>query len=1122
MFDDRRAIDLSNGEDVVLVTSSAGGAAEQMRWAVRCDAFNRWRHRAIAALVDYGRIGEHHRFEAWRAGAVWNGDSGAAHLARTRARLFLRANAVTDGDLAGTVVRTFEDHPIVVPDAAAGYSSSGEHDEGVELDACGMSVVSRRAVSALADVFANPFHSTPLAIALWGPPGSGVGAAVDELARAARLHGFVPLDVRLASSAVAALLRGRSLCLIDRSGGAAGWEALLAAVVGAAKPHILLFAGREEVPRTAGAALEPLAAETLIAAVRPRALANGVAGRIGCAALKADGRPGRFVRLLWGIGTSHPEAGGRATLRVAEQPESYGNAATAASAVPARESAAWPAPGELAGLRRRMEAAVRTVENGSHARGTRTLRQVVGALARRRDWPSAAQGGLALAESLLRRGKAREAQTVIAQSGEQARAARDERLLFEAAVLAGRACTDLGRLDEAENLLRAAIASGDALLGSAPVHARLAFARCLFWLGRYDEAAAVVAVRENGRSAATDPMLIVASACVAVGRRDLPRAVALATDALGQAERLGNPARVSSAAYSAALAHLAVGDAPAVERDVAICIRAARAARDPLRALKARLIGAESARRAGRPAAAAALIRRIDALSGSELPPIVRARCALIRDLAASSSPAEIVARHVASTGLRALALFAPMPAPALVNGEPLTDDVLAILRSCQAADEDGAALRDVCDTLRTRMKAASIALFVPDGGGLVPVASSGARVEAQVAERVVAAGQTIAPHGGGERIEAGAAVRYGGRTLGALVARWPLGAPIDPARAASLLTMAATAASPAVAAAVARRSGGSDEVATELLGASEAMARVRNGIERAAAAPFAVLIEGESGSGKELVARALHRRSPRRDRPFCTLNCAAIPDDLAESELFGHARGAFTGAVAERPGVFEEAHTGTLFLDEIGELSLRAQAKILRTIQEGEVRRVGENISRRVDVRIVAATNRHLAREVSAGRFRLDLLYRLDVIRIELPPLRERRDDIAVLVEHFWRDAARRVGSRAVLSTATIAALAQHDWPGNVRELQNVLAALAVRSARRGVVPPGALPMVFGQRQPSREASRLEDARRTFEESFVRAALVRTGGHRGRAANELGVTRQGLTKLMARLGITE
>jgi transcriptional regulator with GAF, ATPase, and Fis domain len=307
--------------------------------------------------------------------------------------------------------------------------------------------------------------------------------------------------------------------------------------------------------------------------------------------------------------------------------------------------------------------------------------------------------------------------------------------------------------------------------------------------------------------------------------------------------------------------------------------------------------------------------------------------------------------------------------------------------------------------------------------------------------------------------------------------------------------------------------------VRTEILGDSRQMQDVRQAIERASAAPFPVLVEGESGSGKELVARAIHRRSPRRERPFCSMNCAALPDDLVESELFGHARGAFTGAIAERPGVFEEAHTGTLFLDEIGELSMRAQAKVLRTVQEGELRRVGENVSRRVDVRIVVATNRDLRQEVAAGRFRLDLLYRLDVLRIAVPPLRERAEDIALLADILWQEATSRIGSKAVLGAPTLAALARYAWPGNVRELQNVLAATAVRSPRRGVVPPTALPPQFHQ-PSSADSWRLDEARRGFEERFIRAALVRCGGRRSRAAVELGMTRQGLTKLMARLRI--
>jgi DNA-binding NtrC family response regulator len=368
--------------------------------------------------------------------------------------------------------------------------------------------------------------------------------------------------------------------------------------------------------------------------------------------------------------------------------------------------------------------------------------------------------------------------------------------------------------------------------------------------------------------------------------------------------------------------------------------------------------------------------------------------------------------------------------------------------------------------------------------------------------------------------VEAAAPVRYGGETIAAVVARWTVASTPDGCRADMLLSVAATAAAPAAAAVLARRATRGADEPSGLLGVSAAAADLRRAIGRAASAPFAVLIEGESGSGKELVARELHRGSGRRGRSFVTLNCAALPDDLVESELFGHARGAFTGAVCDRIGVFEEAHAGTLFLDEVGELSARAQAKVLRVVQEGELRRVGENIGRRVDVRLVAATNRQLRDEVAAGRFRLDLLFRLDVIRIVVPPLRERRDDLGLLAEHIWRDATRRIGSQATLAAATIAALARYDWPGNVRELQNVLAALAVRAGKRGSVAASALPPQFGGARPT-EVWRLDSARRTFEEQFVRAALVRTGGHRAQAASELGVTRQGLTKLLTRLGIT-
>jgi two-component system response regulator HydG len=287
----------------------------------------------------------------------------------------------------------------------------------------------------------------------------------------------------------------------------------------------------------------------------------------------------------------------------------------------------------------------------------------------------------------------------------------------------------------------------------------------------------------------------------------------------------------------------------------------------------------------------------------------------------------------------------------------------------------------------------------------------------------------------------------------------------------------------------------------------------------RAARAPFPVLIVGESGSGKELVARAIHRLSPRRERRLCAVNCAALSEELLEAELFGHARGAFTGAIGERAGLFEEADGGTLFLDEVGELSPRAQAKLLRVLQDGEVRRVGENMPRRVDARVIAATNRHLDQDAEAGRFRSDLRFRLDVLRIEVPPLRDRPTDIPDLVAHFWEEAARRVGSRASLSPDTVTALTRFEWPGNVRQLQNVIASLAVHAPRRGRVTPALLPAHVARTAVPAGAT-FDAAREEFERRFVSAALARAGGQRARAARALGVTRQGLAKMLRRLGI--
>jgi DNA-binding NtrC family response regulator len=324
------------------------------------------------------------------------------------------------------------------------------------------------------------------------------------------------------------------------------------------------------------------------------------------------------------------------------------------------------------------------------------------------------------------------------------------------------------------------------------------------------------------------------------------------------------------------------------------------------------------------------------------------------------------------------------------------------------------------------------------------------------------------------------------------------------------------------------------DELAGEfrgLIGDSPAMREVYRLIRRAGPADVTVLITGESGTGKELVARALHQESRRARGPFVALNCSALPAELVEGELFGHLRGAFTGADRDREGLFEAADGGTLFLDEIGDLALAAQAKLLRALEERQIMRLGATRPTAVDVRVVAATHRPLERLAAEGAFRTDLLYRLQVVAIELPPLRERRADIPALAAHFVAGFAERHRSpvRALADDARRALLA-HDWPGNVRELRNALERAVVLSENDAIDAADLPAQVTGSAAPLRPAeAALADlhfaeararALHAFDRSFLAAALDRHGGNVSRTARALGLHRQSLQKLLRRLEI--
>jgi DNA-binding NtrC family response regulator len=308
------------------------------------------------------------------------------------------------------------------------------------------------------------------------------------------------------------------------------------------------------------------------------------------------------------------------------------------------------------------------------------------------------------------------------------------------------------------------------------------------------------------------------------------------------------------------------------------------------------------------------------------------------------------------------------------------------------------------------------------------------------------------------------------------------------------------------------------------LVGESAAMRRILELVDVVAVSDTSILIQGESGTGKELVARAIHFRGPRSARPFIAINCAALPEALLESELFGYAKGAFTGAATERKGLFEEADGGSILLDEIGDMPLLLQGKLLRVLQEGEIRRVGSASVRRVDVRILASTNRDLAALIKEGKFREDLYYRLNVIPLVIPPLRERTEDIVPLCRHFLTLYARKAGRDAqTLSAEALQVIMDHEWPGNIRELENLIARVVTLSSTP-LIPVEEFRAIFtlgGDRSPlSRPAERADGEQQSSEKETILQALQAAGGNQTRAALALGMGRNTLWRKMKKYRI--
>ena len=787
------------------------------------------------------------------------------------------------------------------------------------------------------------------------------------------------------------------------------------------------------------------------------------------------------------IKIADPHATQKAPLLVREARTAY---------VPAVRRTSVPAPTQD-GLKHlaRAETASERARRGGHERALRVIREAFAALRRRQDGIAALRAGVLLGRVLLERGRADAAQRAFAEAAAAAQQVSAEEAA-RARVWLALARTDSGGLTDAESVLRAIKVSGALDDDLWRRWADAALARCLLWQNRPTEA---IELFDSDEVPAPDSdsflivnilaahvrVLLAAARTFDAGQR--------ARAAVEWAQRVDD----SSLRIIADTAHMrvlaAAGDLELVSQRRTEVLALAKQLHAPLRAVRARVIWAGMLRRAG-----------------------------LGREAAQELRWLQRVAKAVPWTLQRSIEDLTAPRRQVVVGCSDDTPLAVALLRATQDEHDDRTITRILLDRFVLESRAARVDFQSTAGGALSTLVTSGSGLAPGLGGRSLEAGIIVGPECVQGAWEIAAPVRAGRRLLGVVAARWPLGRDPHP-RASEWLELVTAILAPRVELLLAERSDAA-RAATEvpeLIGVSAGMTDVRRTIARAASAPFAVLIEGESGVGKELVARAIHSLSARRDRRFCDVNCAALPDDLVESELFGHAKGAYTGALVERAGLFEEANGGTLFLDELPDLSLRAQAKLLRVLQQGDIRRLGESFSRRVDVRLVTATNRVMAQEVSEGRFRQDLLYRLDVIRIRIPPLRERPDDIPVLARHFWTVAADRTGTRSLLSHGVLAELARYHWPGNVRELQNVVAALAVAAPSRGIVRPTLLPSAITG-AVSVSSARLQDARQQFERRFIEVALARAAGSRTRAAAQLGISRQGLLKLMARLGIEQ
>jgi transcriptional regulator with AAA-type ATPase domain/tetratricopeptide (TPR) repeat protein len=1088
---DNEWFDIATAERVSVLVRPAGPRRAQIEWAERCAMLAVLRHPLWRPLIDYGAASATTLFEAFALRSPLIQTSVAlSHLVRHGTR-FLQAH--------GVLLSAAEAATLQCPLIASSATIRGRP--------LGLSLQQRAACEAIAERLSAPAARSTTPIRISAAPRMGLRTLRTMLARQARVEGYVPVcpEALYLWRDLDTTIAGRHVCLlVQMETGPAPREAVAAhlarASMACGPPPVCVITERTPARQPGVIHLEPLGMKAMASMIYLDSDYGPSAQEVFDAARYSEGAPGRFLDRLTGQVSARR---GQRPWVVNESPAPYSqspdqiivepgpalppDAATRSKATEVRRSrigsVLWRAGSRAAVLEAR----------GRHLAAARLLTRAAGVLRNRQEVSESANCWLQLAWMARTRGAldrahdhARQAMAVEA----------DARCQIRAGCLRAICWTDAERFTEADGSLRdlviAASTLDDHALGNA---CRLARARLLLWQGAPDEASSIAEWIVNDTDAETACQALGLIARARLAAADLPGALRSARAALARLPE-NTPARIVVSSHRImAEALCEAGDLPQGRLHIDKGLEVAAAARLPLHALRLRAVLVRALRTCGGDSGEARRIALgLERACRGTLPALVER---FVRRQLAAQGPVGLVSRGSGHGG---------RPAP-FENFLDLAH------RAASDTDAIGDVLKAVCEHV-----AASAAVVISRDRRIGAAAGKPWRERSRADEALVS-GQRVLFDVARQPPEAAEPIRCAGELLGVIACRWIAGSSSDPGEVSECLRAAGLSVAGHLRTLLDQPPAPPPSVWGDLLGDSPLASSLREDIHRAARAPFPVLIEGESGSGKELVARAVHRLSPRHARRFCAINCAALSDELLEAELFGHTRGAFTGAMTERAGLFEEADGGTLFLDEVGELSGRAQAKLLRVLQEGEVRRIGENLPRRVDVRIVAATNRPLDREASNGRFRTDLRFRLDVLRITVPALRDRIADIALLAQHFWKQATERVGSQATLTPEALAALSRYDWPGNVRELQNAIARMAVHAPRRGRVGATLLPAHLAV-APLATGSSFEVAREDFERRYVKAALAQAGGQRLVAARALGVSRQGLAKMLRRLRI--